>query len=189
MPFEFCTTPAPGTNQRPLNTNIKDEAGSLVAEFFFWTPLFAKSLAHALGRSRTILPRPPKVQEDTESHYIATHDAPMPRDTREVAISFSDKHLMEWNSSLGKPSCRTEIMERFSCDAANKGLSAREVLAKVLVDSREGKLFKQTLKGHTDTNVYKGAVREGLLGRPGSELFALKTMTLKHIEPFADLGK
>ena len=104
MPFEFCECPEAGTNQRPMDINVKLAVDSLVTELLMWACLLAPGLK--AKNSRVLLPRPLKVVEDTEAQYLSSAAAPAPRDLTEVAIEFADAHLREWTKDMGKPSSR-----------------------------------------------------------------------------------
>ena len=84
---------------------------------------------------------------------------------------------------MGVPSSRLEINDAFKKVPDHAGINSREALGKILCDHREsGAPFKQSFPGEKDVAVYKGGFTGGLLGRPGWELQALKTVTLKSSE-------
>eukprot|EP00969_Alexandrium_andersonii_P352313 15437389-Alexandrium_andersonii.AAC.1 len=94
MPFIFVKNPKPNTNERKLDTTIKENIGDIVCELIYWIPLLTQGLAKMVQRSRVIVPRPPKVMEDTEAQYI-TGAEPV-KSLEEMAIEYADQHLVEW---------------------------------------------------------------------------------------------
>ena len=177
MPLEFVPNPIEPW-QRQLKTGIKESVGDLVAEVLYWAPRLMPALIKAQGRCRTVLPRPSKVMEDTDGRYMATCDQPVQKDPKIVAMEFADDHLMAWDRSMGRPSSRKQIHERFALLPQHSNLSAIEVLRTILFDNCDNKQCR--VKGcveYPETLVYKGVFSNGLLGR-GNNLSGVKVVTL-----------
>ena len=141
MPFVFVKDPRPDTNERKLDTSIKENIGDIVCELIYWIPLLTKGLAKMVKHSRVILPRPRKVVEDTDAQYISPN-APQ-KSLEEMAIEYADEHLEEWvlqktQMPYKVPASRTEICQHFTQWAAAKGHQGnpREALLKILADYR-----------------------------------------------------
>ncbi len=195
MPFVFVKNPRPDTNERKLDTSIKENIGDIVCELVYWIPLLTKGLAKMVKHSRVILPRPHKVVEDTDAQYISL-SAP-PKSLEEMAIEYADEHVEEWvlkktQMPYNVPASRTEICQHFTQWATTKGHQGnpREALLKILADYRpannggtRGSPYKQSLPKEwnvKDIPVFKGGFNEGgLLGRPGWQLMPHSTVTLK----------
>ena len=161
MPLEFVPNPTEPW-QRLLKTGVKESVGGLVTEVIHWGSRLMPALMKAQGRCRTVLPRPSKVMDYTDGRYIPTCDQPAREDPKTVAIEFADEHLTEWNRSMGRPSSRKQIHERFSLLPQHTSLAANEVLRTILVDSVNGKPCKVTLcADYPETQVYKGAFATG----------------------------
>jgi hypothetical protein len=178
MPLEFVPNPIEPW-QRQLKTGIKESVGDLVAEVLYWAPRLMPALIKAQGRCRTVLPRPSKVMEDTDGRYMATCDQPVQKDPKIVAMEFADDHLMAWDRSMGRPSSRKQIHERFALLPQHSNLSAIEVLRTILFDNCDNKQCR--VKGcveYPETLVYKGVFSNGLLGS-GNNLSGVKGVTLK----------
>ena len=196
MPFVFVACPTPGTNERKLDTSIKENVGNLVPELLYWIPLLCQGLAHAVRNSRVIIPRPPKVAEDTDAQYI-TAEKPI-KSLQEIAFEYADEHLCEWvldpnsRDPYKVPASRGDIGQHFAewADAKCYRANAREALLKIMSDHRpvtnggqKGTTYKQSFPKSwkiKDIAVFKSGFTEaGLLGRPGWQLFAQKTLTIK----------
>ena len=178
MPLEFVPNPTEPW-QRQLKTGVKESVGDLVSEVIYWGSRLMPALIKAQGRCRTVLPRPSKVMEDTDGRYMATCDQPLQKDPKTVAMEFADDHLMEWDRSMGRPSSRKQIHERFTLLPQHSNLSAIEVLRTILFDCCDNKQCR--VKGcaeYPETLVYKGVFSNGLLGR-GNNLTGVKVVTLK----------
>ena len=180
MPLELVTVPDPSIpNQRLLKTGVKENTGNLVAELVYWAPLLTPALLKAQCSSRTVLPRPLKVTEDTDGRYMATYDEPTPVDYKTVAKDFADGYLIEWNKSMGRPCSRKQIHLKFASLPQHSGLSAVEVLKTILFDSCDGKQCRQRgCKDYPETIVYKADFVDGLRGRRQTHVMALKVVTL-----------
>jgi hypothetical protein len=192
MPFVFVKNPQPDTNERKLDTSIKENIGDLVPELLVWIPLLTQGLIKMLRLSRVIVPRPPKVVEDTDAQYI-TAEAP-PKPLQEIAIEYADEHLCEWKLERTQmpykvPANRTEICQHFAIWAAKHKytVNSREAMLKILSDYRANasgskSAYKQSLPKEwniKDISVFKGGFNEGgLLGRPGWQLMPQKTVTI-----------
>ena len=138
------------------------------------------ALSRAQGRCRTVMPRPSKVMEDTDGRYMATCDQPEQKDPKAIAMEFADEYLIEWDRSMGRPSSRKQIHERFSLLPQHANLAANEVLRTILVDSVNGKPCRVTpCADYPETQIYKGSFANGLLGRPQTNVMGLKVATLR----------
>ena len=180
MPFEFvadCKLP----HHRPLDISIKTGVEHLIPELLMWAAMLTPGLQ--AQKSRVILPRPAKVQEDTAAQYMATSDDAEPVDKKGVAIAYADTRLCEWKPEMGLPATRAQINEHFKRQQGHTNLNSREVLATILRDQHagaKGAPFKQRVSGHPDVAVYKASFVDGQLGTSGFELKALRTVTLHH---------
>ena len=126
------------------------------------------------------MPRPSKVLEDTDGRYMATCDQPVQRDPKTLAMEFADEHLTEWDRSMGRPSSRKQILERFALLPQHSNLSAIEVLRTILFDAVDGRPCRVTpCADYPETSVYKGAFFDGLLGRMQTNVKGLKVATLR----------
>jgi hypothetical protein len=194
MPFVFVKNPRPGTNERKLDTEVKERIGELVPELLFWIPLLTQGLVETVKKSRVIVPRPPKVVDDTDAQYLG---GALVKPPMEVALEYADEFLCEWTLDRTAvphkvPASRGDICAHFTAWAQVQGhkCNAREALLHILGDCRaaaaggvKGAAYKQTLPrewGVKDVAVFKSGFTEaGMMGRPGWQLLMQKTVTIK----------
>ena len=138
------------------------------------------ALSRAQGRCRTVMPRPSKVMEDTDGRCMATCDQPGQKDPKAIAMEFADEYLIEWDRPTGRPSSRKQIHEQFAVLPQHSALPANEVLRTILFDAVEGRPCRVTpCAEYPETQVYKGAFCDGLLGRSTTKVMGLKVATLR----------
>ena len=192
MPLEFVHNPAPDSNERKVDTEVMANLGTLVPEMIVFITALVPGLARMVKHSRIMLPRPPKVTEDTAAQYM-TRAVDCGINLTELAIEYADQYLCEWKVDRDSvpphrvPASRMEICEHFASVQAIK-VNSREVLLRLLRDypadtkGRSG-AYKQHLPVGWDTRdiaVFKSGFNEGgLLGRPGWQLMPMKTVTIK----------
>ena len=170
MPLVFVKNPRPNSNERKLDTSIKENIGDIVCELIYWIPLLTQGLARMVKHSRVILPRPPKVVDDTDAQYISA-DGPM-KSLEALALEYADEQLVEWvlvktPMPYKLPASRSDISQHFAAWAAKKGCKAnpREALLKIMAEYRpaanggqKGSAYKQTLPKEwnvKDVSVFK----------------------------------
>ena len=94
-------------------------------------------------------------------------------------MEFADEDLTAWDRSMGRPSPRKQIHERFALLPQHANLSAIEVLRTILFDNCDNTQCR--VKGcaeYPETLVYKGICSSGLLGR-GKHFTGVKVVSLK----------
>jgi hypothetical protein len=135
---------------------VKECIGELVPELLHWIPLLTQGLVETVKRSRVIVPRPPKVVDDTDAQDLGGEIVKAPE---EVALEYADEFLCEWVLERDRiphhvPASRGDICTHFTAWAQSLKYkcNAREALLRIMVDSRpaaaggaKGAAYKQTL--------------------------------------------
>jgi hypothetical protein len=116
LPYSFVGKPRPGTNEKAIDTRIKEMAknGVYNAEVLFWCVQLTPYLLKATS-DRQVQPRPEKVKEDSASHLkTATANKRDERSTADIASDFVMRHLKEWKPTMATaPASREHINDAF----------------------------------------------------------------------------
>ena len=177
MPFSFVQNPKPDSMERKLDTSIKtDLVPKLVPELMYWAVFLVQGIMMQRS-SRVLLPRPPKVVEDSDIHFLS---APSSLEAQRRGKEYIEGFLVPWEREMGRPATRTEIQKHFK--ETHEHADIRASLQGYLREAEGRTRFSQRFQGQSYT-VYKARLQGGKVS--DSETVPLVVVTIRDFKPHA----
>jgi hypothetical protein len=185
LAFDFVANPKPNTNQKKVNTRIKEDAksGKYNAEVLFWSCLFTPYLLSETT-SRQIQPRPQKVVEDTDAQMqtAKANEQKSAVKSHTIAIKFVAECIKKWDKD-DKPASRSDVNQAWLDYCKSQYVSPIPTAQDALVSGgflmgMDGQTRFATRFGGKSYSVYKAKKSLVVSGCSDDELVMITLITM-----------